>query len=210
MTPEAAAAAGHSVIFGIDPLWLSTIPLIVSYTVLLSEKFDRTVVALIGAGLVIILTRPFTVGDTILVQDVSGVVDEVSLSATTLIGEDQEMITIPNRKVVGEILVNSAAHRIVESQIVIAAGSDPEQAIAAISKALADYPDMAEGSAPQVGIHDFSYGAIILGLRYWVPSSRYFRTRFEVNSAAYAALKGAGIELMSGGRVAILAEPPVS
>ncbi|MBT3550580.1 MAG: ArsB/NhaD family transporter [Rhodospirillaceae bacterium] len=54
MTPEAAAAAGHSVIFGIDPLWLSTILLIVSYTVLLSEKFDRTVVALIGAGLVII------------------------------------------------------------------------------------------------------------------------------------------------------------
>ncbi|MBT4907785.1 MAG: mechanosensitive ion channel family protein, partial [Rhodospirillaceae bacterium] len=57
-------------------------------------------------------------------------------------------------------------------------------------------------------IHDFSYGGIILGLRYWVPSSRYFKTRFEVNRAAYAALKGAGIELMSGGRVAILAEPP--
>ncbi len=161
-----------------------------------------------GAGLVIILTRPFTVGDTILVQDVSGVVDEVSLSSTTLIGEDQEKITIPNRKVVGEILVNSDAHRIVESQIVITAGSDPEAAISAIAKALADYPDMAEGSTPQVGIHDFSYGGIILGLRYWVPSSRYFRTRFEVNSAAYAALKGAGIELMSGGRVAILAEPP--
>jgi Na+/H+ antiporter NhaD/arsenite permease-like protein len=55
MTPEAAAeAAGHSMMFGIDPLWLSTILLIVSYAVLLSEKFDRTVVALIGAGLVII------------------------------------------------------------------------------------------------------------------------------------------------------------
>ncbi|MBT5943155.1 MAG: mechanosensitive ion channel [Rhodospirillaceae bacterium] len=161
-----------------------------------------------GAGLVIILTRPFTVGDTILVQDVSGVVEEVSLSSTTLIGEDQELITIPNRKVVGEILVNSAAHRIVESQIVIAADSDPEVAITAIAKALAAYPDMAEGSDPQVGIHDFSYGGIILGLRYWVPSSRYFKTRFEVNRAAYAALKGAGIELMSGGRVAILAEPP--
>lgn len=163
-----------------------------------------------GAGLVIILTRPFTVGDTILVQDVSGVVEEVSLSATTLIGEDQERITIPNRKVVGEILVNSDAHRIVESQIVIAADSDPEAAIAAISAALKDFEHLAEGGDPQVGIHDFSYGAIILGLRYWVPSSRYFRTRFEVNRAAYAALNGAGIELMSGGRVAILAEPPAA
>ena len=163
-----------------------------------------------GAGLVIILTRPFTVGDTILVQDVSGVVDEVSLAMTTLIGEDQERITIPNRKVVGEILVNSDSHRIVESQIVIAADSDPEAAIAAIAAALDGFPNLAEGGDPQVGIHDFGYGAIILGLRYWVPSSRYFRTRFEVNRAAYAALKDAGIELMSGGRVAILAEPPAN
>ncbi|MGB0624992.1 MAG: mechanosensitive ion channel family protein [Alphaproteobacteria bacterium] len=163
-----------------------------------------------GAGLVIILTRPFVVGDTIQVQDVSGVVEEVSLSAPTLIGEDQERITIPNRKVVGEILVNSDTHRIVESQIVIAADSDPEAAIAAISAALDGFPNLAEGGDPQVGIHDFSYGAIILGLRYWVPSSRYFRSRFEVNRAAYAALKGAGVELMSGGRVAVLAESPTT
>jgi len=163
-----------------------------------------------GAGLVIILTRPFVVGDTIQVQDVSGVVEEVSLSATTLIGEDQERITIPNRKVVGEILVNSDTHRIVESQIVIAADSDPEAAIAAISAAPDGFPNLAEGGEPQVGIHDFSYGAIILGLRYWVPSSRYFRSRFEVNRAAYSALKGAGIELMSGGRVAVLAESPTA
>lgn len=163
-----------------------------------------------GAGLVIILTRPFVVGDTIQVQDVSGVVEEVSLSATTLIGEDQERITIPNRKVVGEILVNSDTHRIVESQIVIAADSDPEAAIAAISAALDGFPNLAEGGDPQVVIHDFSYGAIILGLRYWVPSSRYFRSRFEVNRAAYAALKGAGVELMSGGRVAVLAESPTT
>ncbi|MEK9831753.1 MAG: mechanosensitive ion channel family protein [Rhodospirillaceae bacterium] len=163
-----------------------------------------------GAGLVIILTRPFVVGDTIQVQDVSGVVEEVSLSATTLIGEGQERITIPNRKVVGEILVNSDTHRIVESQIVIAADSDPEAAIAAISAALDGFPNLAEGGDPQVGIHDFSYGAIILGLRYWVPSSRYFRSRFEVNRAAYAALKGAGVELMSGGRVAVLAESPTT
>jgi small conductance mechanosensitive channel len=79
----------------------------------------------------------------------------------------------------------------VESQIVIAADSDPEVAITAIARGLAAYPDMAEGSDPQVGIHDFSYGGIILGLRYWVPSSLNFKIRFEVNRAAYAALKGA-------------------
>ena len=50
----AAEGAGTAVIFGLDPLWLSTAILIVSYTVLLSEKVNRTVVALIGGAVVII------------------------------------------------------------------------------------------------------------------------------------------------------------
>lgn len=50
----AGEAASHAVMFGLDPLWLSTGLLIASYVVLLSEKFNRTVVALLGGGLVII------------------------------------------------------------------------------------------------------------------------------------------------------------
>lgn len=51
---NAASDVGHAVIFGLDPLWLSTTILIISYAVLLSEKVNRTIVALLGAGLVII------------------------------------------------------------------------------------------------------------------------------------------------------------
>jgi small conductance mechanosensitive channel len=163
-----------------------------------------------GAGLVIILTRPFTVGDTVLVQGVTGLVDEVTLAHTILIGEDSEKITIPNRKIVGEILVNSDGHRIVESQIVIAADSDPEEAITAIEAAVSGLSGLAADEPVQVGIHDFSFGGIILGLRYWVPTSRYYRTRYEVNSAAHRALKGAGIELLKAGGTTILATPPSS
>ena len=55
MSPhETGEVVSHAVMFGMDPLWLSTILLIVSYVVLLSEKFNRTVVALLGGGLVII------------------------------------------------------------------------------------------------------------------------------------------------------------
>ena len=50
----AAEGAASVVIFGLDPLWLSTAILIVSYAVLLSEKINRTVVALIGASVVIV------------------------------------------------------------------------------------------------------------------------------------------------------------
>ena len=159
-----------------------------------------------GAGLVIILTRPFVVGDTIEVRGVGGVVGEVTLSTTTLIGEDKERIVIPNRQIVGEILVNSDANRIVESQLVIEANNDPEVAIAAIAEALREFDGLAEGKVPQVGIHDFNFGGIVLGLRYWVPSSRYYLTRFAVNQAALAALNAKGISLMPAGRAAIVTE----
>jgi small conductance mechanosensitive channel len=159
-----------------------------------------------GAGLVIILTRPFIVGDTIEVRGVTGVVGEVTLSTTTLIGEDKERIVIPNRQIVGEILVNSDANRIIESQLVIEVHNDPEVAIAAILEALTGFDGLAEEKDPQVGIHDFNFGGIVLGLRYWVPSSRYYRTRFAVNQAALTALKAKGISLMPAGRAAIVTE----
>ena len=89
-----------------------------------------------GAGLVIILTRPFVVGNTIKVTDVSGIVDEVKLGATILTDEDGVKITIPNKHIVGEIIHNSRERRIVEEIVGISYDSDPEKAIQIIKEAL--------------------------------------------------------------------------
>jgi len=51
---SAASAAEHATIFGFDPLWVSTIILVITYAILLSEKVNRTVVVLLGASLVIV------------------------------------------------------------------------------------------------------------------------------------------------------------
>ncbi len=149
-----------------------------------------------GAGLSIIMARPFVVGDTISVAETSGVVDNVTLAFTSLIGEDGERITVPNKEIVGQIIVNSEKRRVVETRIAIAEGSDADRAIAALRDALGGFPDIAEDPAPQVGVHDFTYGGVVLGLRFWAPSQRYFETRYRVNEAALAALTGAGIGLI--------------
>jgi len=73
-----------------------------------------------GAGFVIILTRMFKVGDTISVQGCSGLVKEITLATTQLVAQDGEDIVIPNKHVVGEILRNSYASRLVEGRIGIA------------------------------------------------------------------------------------------
>ena len=78
-----------------------------------------------GAGIAIILGRPFVVGNTITVLDVSGIVEEVRLGATLLSTEDGEIITIPNKQILGEILHNSFANKMVESKIGISYTDDP-------------------------------------------------------------------------------------
>ena len=160
-----------------------------------------------GAGLGIILTRPFLVGNTITVGNASGVVEKIAMGVTVLVGEDDERITIPNKEIVGQVIVNSQDQRVVQTRVAIAGIDSAEKTVTAVRKALETIEDVNVAAKPQVGIHDFSFGGIILGLRYWVPSSRYYQTRYAVNQAAHAALKDAGIKLLSAGGTTILATP---
>ena len=73
-----------------------------------------------GAGLAIIATRPFVVGDTIEVKGVSGQVKTIELGYTILINEEKVEITIPNKHIVGEILHNSFSYSLVKGEIDIA------------------------------------------------------------------------------------------
>lgn len=148
-----------------------------------------------GAGLVIILTRPFVVGNTITIAGVSGVVDEVKLGATNLVDEDGVKITIPNKHVVGEILHNSQAHKIVEGLIGISYDADPEEAVAVIRTTLGRDEAVSKDPAPQIGIEAFADSAINIGFRYWVPTQEYFQTLHRVNGAVYNALKAANITI---------------
>ncbi|MDJ0686253.1 MAG: mechanosensitive ion channel family protein [Alphaproteobacteria bacterium] len=162
-----------------------------------------------GAGLSIILTRPFVVGNTINVQGVSGVVTEVTLAQTVLEGEDGERITVPNKEVVGQVIVNSKRRRVVQTKLYAQSSDEAARIITLVKQVLAGVPDLvaeAEGGRESlVGVHDFSYGGVIVGVRYWVASEKYFATRYAVNEALLSALGEAGIEPTAppGGAVAL-------
>ena len=156
-----------------------------------------------GAGLSIILSRRFVVGNTITVGNVSGVVEEVSLAATILVGEDGEKITVPNKEIVGEVIVNTFERRVVQTRVAVATDQDCERAIEVLQSTLLAYPDVGREPEPQVGVHDFTYGGVILGLRFWVPTNRYYQARYAANRALLAALREAGISLLPAGGAAV-------
>lgn len=148
-----------------------------------------------GAGLTIILTRPFVVGNTITVANVSGVVEEVKLACTILTNEDGVKITIPNKHIVGEVLHNSLENKIVESVIGISYESDPEKAVEQVRQILGKFEEVQQTPRPQVGIQEFADSSINIGYRYWVPTAKYFQVSYKVNSAVYKALQEAGINI---------------
>lgn len=142
-----------------------------------------------GAGLVIILTRTYTVGDTLTVQGRSGLVEEITLSNTILRAEDGEQIIIPNKHIVGEIHHNSQANRVFEGQIGIAYGTEPERAIKVIRDSLNEIDGISHDPAPQVGIKAFADSSVVLDYRLWVATDRYFELLHAGNLAVYKALK---------------------
>ena len=148
-----------------------------------------------GAGVSIVVARPFTVGDTISVQGVTGVVKEVHLGTTILSNEDGVLITIPNKHIIGEIIHNSHADSIVEYCVGVAYDSDPELTVKVILDAIKSEEGISTGREPQVGIDSFGDSSLDIGVRYWVLTERLFDTRYRVNMAIFKALAANNIEI---------------
>ena len=109
-----------------------------------------------GAGLAIIATRPFVVGDTIEVKGVSGQVKTIELGHTILINEEKVEITIPNKHIVGEILHNSFSYSLVKGEIDIAYDANADLAIELIEKVLDEHELVSDSPHAQVGIERFA------------------------------------------------------
>jgi small conductance mechanosensitive channel len=148
-----------------------------------------------GAGVSIIVTRPFVVGDTITVQGISGLVKAVNLGNTVLSNEDGVQITIPNKHIVGEIIHNSFADSIVESSVSVSYRCDPLRAAALVRDALAGVQGQSTRRAPQVGIDAFGDSGIVIGIRFWARTDQLFQARHEAHARVFEALRNNNIEI---------------
>lgn len=148
-----------------------------------------------GAGLSIIIARPFIVGNTIKVEGISGVVEEIKLAHTLLSTEDGEIITIPNKHIIGEVIVNSFEYRVVEAVFGIDYTSNPKEAISIISDVLKSFDEISQEPKAQIGIKEFADFSINIEARYWADTKLFFETQYKVNMAIYDAFKEHNINI---------------
>lgn len=148
-----------------------------------------------AAGVVLIATKPFKVGDTITVHDIYGEVKEVKLAYTVMVNEDKEQITIPNKYMIGDVLVNSFANRLVEGSVGVAYESDVPKVLRVIREALLECKEVSTVNEPIIGIEQFGDSAINIGYRYWVPTNHFFKTQYAVNLKVLESLNKANIAI---------------
>ncbi len=153
------------------------------------------------SGFIIMIDRPFRIGDRIEIQDLDtwGDVVDIGLRSSRIRTRDNRMVIVPNSVIGKSLIVNytypTTQYRI-EVNIGVAYGSDIESA----RKTMIDAVRRVEGVLPDRQVEalflEFGTNALIFRLRWWIESYVDTRRMFDrVNTAVYSALKEVGIEI---------------
>ncbi|PYI88311.1 MAG: mechanosensitive ion channel protein MscS, partial [Verrucomicrobia bacterium] len=125
------------------------------------------------AGLMIIFTKPFRVGEYVELLGVQGQVEMIELFSTKLVHPDRSRVVIPNRKVVGEVLHNYGTVRQLDLVVGVAYNSNLTETIAAVRDILNQHPRVLKDPAPIVGVSVLADSSINLAVRPWTKVADY-------------------------------------
>jgi len=147
------------------------------------------------AGLSIIFTKPYRVGEHISLLGVQGDVLTIDLFTTTLVHPDRSRVIIPNRKIVGEILHNFSNIRQLHLTVSVAYGTNLTEALALVRSILASNPGVLKDPAPAVGISQLGDSGITISIDPWVPVAEFGRVQGELNQALVERFHSANIHI---------------
>src|SRR5437762_10302129 len=120
------------------------------------------------AGLTIIFTKPFRVGEYIEIVGIHGDVAAIELFSTTLVHTDRSRIIVPNRKIVGEILHNFGTVRQLHLALVVPHASDLTGVLAVAHDVVTANRRVLDDPAPVIGIAQIEAAGIRIGVNPWV------------------------------------------
>jgi small conductance mechanosensitive channel len=135
------------------------------------------------AGLTIIFTKPFRVGEYVEIAGVHGQVSTIELFSTTLLHADRSRVVIPNRKIVGEILHNYAKIRQLDLEVGVSYDSDINTVLATVRELLARNPKVLKDPAPGLGVTLLAESSVKIAVRPWVSVDDYGPAQAEIYQA---------------------------
>jgi small conductance mechanosensitive channel len=145
------------------------------------------------AGLTIIFTRPFRVGEYVSMVGVEGRVEAIDLFDTRLSHTDGSIVVVPNRKIVGEILHNYGQVRQLDLRVGIARSGELDLALALVRDVVKANPRVLREPEPVIGVSVLTDTSIAIAVKPWVGVPDYVAACAELNQAIVGALRTGGV-----------------
>lgn len=151
----------------------------------------------LSAGVILMVTRPFRIGDYIEAGGDAGGVELISLLATTLKTLDNKKIIIPNSKLIGGSIINFTAEEIRRVDLTVGVSYDSD--LRAVRKILVDEitkdTRVLKNPAPFVGVVEMADSSVNLVVRPWVNTADYWNVFFSLNENLKLRLDAEGIPI---------------
>lgn len=161
-----------------------------------SLALQNTISNLAG-GMVLLVAKPFTLGDYVEVDGVAGTISAVSMAYTTFITPENRQIFIPNSQMAATKIINYTAlgRRRIDLKFTASYDAPVVRVRAAIEEAISTLPAVLDDPAPAVYVSEYQASSIEYLALLWVASNDYLKTRYAMIEAVRESFNHFGVEM---------------
>ena len=149
----------------------------------------------LAGGLIILVFKPYRVGDYIEAQGTQGTVREIQIFHTILSTVDNKIIYVPNGSLSSNAIVNYSKQETRRAEWVFGVeyGEDFERVKAVLERIIAADERILQTPAPFIGLGSLSASSVDVKVRVWTKSSDYWDVVFDMNRVVYETFNKEGI-----------------
>lgn len=151
----------------------------------------------VAAGVVLLILRPYKVGDVIDIGGAVGSVQRLDLFTTQMSNANNHKIVVPNAQVLGDVILNLSGQttRRVEINFTVGYGEDLNAARAVLAGVAETHEKVLPDPAPWTGVTGLLDSAVQITLHAWVKSGDWWQTQADLMQGGKEAIDAAGIEI---------------
>ncbi|MDH5620896.1 MAG: mechanosensitive ion channel [Gammaproteobacteria bacterium] len=138
-----------------------------------------------ASGVLIVLFRPYRVGDFIEAAGIAGVVEQVQILTTVLKTGDNKQIIVPNSQIMNSIITNYSANdtRRIDMVVGVSYGDDLDKVRKTIEELVAADDRILNEPATTIGVSELAESSVNFVVRPWVSTADYWNVRFDLTEA---------------------------
>ena len=150
-----------------------------------------------AAGVMLVMFRPFTVGDVVSAAGITGKVEKITIFNTLFCTADNQLIIVPNNKIISDVItnINAKETRRVDLVVGISYSDDMTQTKEILEGLARDDSRVLDDPAVTIAVSELADSSVNLVFRPWVKTEDYWAVRFDLTEKIKTSLDAAGISI---------------